>query len=114
MHEFRLVCSDGSTNCVPQCDSRLHGDLLLLAVNGEDSKYSCEFHHGQHSWIGPAAEGWLRVPVRALSGDGRVRLTLTYSDRDAATKTVQVINYRTLPPFDQHLARYGDYQARTT
>ena len=65
--------------------------------------------------IGPAtAEGWLRVPVRALSGDGRVRLTLTYSDRDAATKTTQVINYRTLPPFDQHLARYGDYQARTT
>eukprot|EP01047_Picozoa_sp_COSAG01_P062966 COSAG01_NODE_8089_length_2923_cov_3.175513_1_plen_486_part_00 len=57
MHEFHLVCSDGSTNCVPQCDSRLHGDLLLLAVNGEDSKYSCELHHGQHSWVGPAAEG---------------------------------------------------------
>jgi hypothetical protein len=57
VHEFQLVCSDGSTNCVPQCDSRLHGDLLLLAVNGEDSKYSCELHHGQHSWVGPAAEG---------------------------------------------------------
>eukprot|EP01047_Picozoa_sp_COSAG01_P056072 COSAG01_NODE_6315_length_3741_cov_10.035969_2_plen_710_part_00 len=57
VHEFRLVCSDGSTNCVPQCDSRLHGDLLLLAVNGEDSKYSCELHHGQYSWVGPAAEG---------------------------------------------------------
>eukprot|EP01047_Picozoa_sp_COSAG01_P069530 COSAG01_NODE_10309_length_2195_cov_14.195134_1_plen_396_part_00 len=57
VHEFRLVCSDGSTNCVPRCDNRLHGDLLLLAVNGEDSKYSCEFHHGQHSWVGPAAEG---------------------------------------------------------
>eukprot|EP01047_Picozoa_sp_COSAG01_P060090 COSAG01_NODE_7314_length_3255_cov_4.176489_1_plen_622_part_00 len=57
VHEFKLVCSDGSTNCVPQCDSRLHGDLLLLAVNGEDSRYSCELHHGQHSWVGPAAEG---------------------------------------------------------
>ena len=32
------------------------------------------------------AEGWLRVPLRALSGDGRVRLTLRYSDRDAGTK----------------------------
>eukprot|EP01047_Picozoa_sp_COSAG01_P004384 COSAG01_NODE_144_length_24108_cov_11.490441_33_plen_720_part_00 len=57
VQEFRLVCTDGSTDCVPQCDSHLHGDLLLLAVNGEDSKFSCEMSHGKYSWIGPASDG---------------------------------------------------------
>eukprot|EP01047_Picozoa_sp_COSAG01_P054903 COSAG01_NODE_6052_length_3878_cov_97.784334_3_plen_643_part_00 len=57
VHEFQLVCSDGSTNCVPRCDSHLRGDLLLLALNGEDSKYSCEVHRGQYSWVGAATDG---------------------------------------------------------
>eukprot|EP01047_Picozoa_sp_COSAG01_P036824 COSAG01_NODE_2893_length_6905_cov_4.717455_6_plen_939_part_00 len=57
VREFQLVCADGSTNCVPSCGTSLHGDLLLLAVNGEDSKYSCELHNGLYSWVGPAADG---------------------------------------------------------
>jgi hypothetical protein len=57
VHEFQLVCTDGSASCVPSCDASLHGDLLLLAVNGQDSKYSCELRNGLFSWVGPAADG---------------------------------------------------------
>ena len=35
-------------------------------------------------------------------------MTLRYSD-----KSEQVINYRTLPPFDDHIDRYGVFQADT-
>eukprot|EP01047_Picozoa_sp_COSAG01_P061164 COSAG01_NODE_7599_length_3123_cov_203.193867_2_plen_376_part_01 len=77
VHEFRLVCSDGSTNCVPPCDESLHGDLLLLALNGEDSKYSCEVHHGNFSWVGPSGDGgyigtdlrsWLSAVLSGAAG----------------------------------------------
>ena len=54
---------------------------------------------------GPA--GWISVPVRATA-DGRPRVTLTFSD-----KSFQVINYRTLPAFDEHIDKYGEYQADT-
>jgi hypothetical protein len=57
-HEFNLVCADGAVDsCVPACSEALRGDLLLMNLNGEDSKYSCELHHGQFSWIGPSGEG---------------------------------------------------------
>eukprot|EP01047_Picozoa_sp_COSAG01_P089359 COSAG01_NODE_21482_length_900_cov_1.229713_1_plen_226_part_01 len=38
-HEFNLVCSDGAVgSCVPACSEALRGDLLLMNLNGEDSK----------------------------------------------------------------------------
>eukprot|EP01047_Picozoa_sp_COSAG01_P087719 COSAG01_NODE_20310_length_960_cov_1.006969_1_plen_277_part_01 len=40
-HEFNLVCANGAVGgCVPACSEALHGDLLLMNLNGEDSKYS--------------------------------------------------------------------------
>eukprot|EP01047_Picozoa_sp_COSAG01_P040859 COSAG01_NODE_3464_length_6063_cov_22.453219_2_plen_288_part_00 len=40
VHEFNLVCADGAVdNCVPACSAALRGDLLLMNLNGEDSKY---------------------------------------------------------------------------
>ena len=51
--------------------------------------------------------GWVHVPVQAVA-DGRPRVTLRYSD-----DSEQVINYRTLPPFDQHMDTYGRFQADT-
>jgi hypothetical protein len=57
-HEFNLVCAGGVVdNCVPACSTALRGDLLLMNLNGEDSKYSCELHHGLHSWVGAATDG---------------------------------------------------------
>jgi hypothetical protein len=57
-HEFNLVCSGGTVDsCVPACSAALRGDLLLMNLNGEDSKYSCELHHGLHSWVGAATDG---------------------------------------------------------
>ena len=53
------------------------------------------------------AGGWVHVPVQAVA-DGRPRVTLRYSD-----DSEQVINYRTLPPFDQHMDTYGRFQADT-
>ena len=32
-------------------------DLLLANIDGEDSKYSCELHHGRYSWMGAASDG---------------------------------------------------------
>jgi hypothetical protein len=57
-HEFNLVCVDGAVgSCVPACSEALRGDLLLMNLGGEDSKYSCELHHGLHSWVGAATDG---------------------------------------------------------
>eukprot|EP01047_Picozoa_sp_COSAG01_P057686 COSAG01_NODE_6700_length_3538_cov_2.277406_3_plen_745_part_00 len=85
VHQFDLVCTNSSvTNCVPACSPALHGDLLLMNLNGEDSKYSCELHHGLHSWVGSATDGgYLGSDARAfvsavLSGAaGFYALTLT-------------------------------------
>ena len=40
--------SDGTAaaDCVPECSEAYHGYLLLLNIEGEDSKLSCELHHG--------------------------------------------------------------------
>jgi hypothetical protein len=57
--QLGVVCTDGTsaTECVPDCTAELHGFLMLLNIDGEDSKLSCELHHGQFSWLGPASEG---------------------------------------------------------
>ena len=45
-------------------------------------------------------QDWLSIPVQGLA-DGRPRLTLQYSDH-----SIQVVNYRTLPAFDEHIETY--------
>jgi hypothetical protein len=44
--------SDGE--CIPECNAEVHGFLLLLNVDGNDLKYSCQLHHTLYSWIGGA------------------------------------------------------------
>jgi hypothetical protein len=59
--QLLLSCDTGAgadvDDCVPVCSEALHGDLLLANIDGEDSKYSCELHHGQFSWMGAASDG---------------------------------------------------------
>lgn len=58
--QLGLSCSDAELEmeeCVPACYEGLHGDLLLAEIDGEDSKYSCEKHHGLYSWIASASNG---------------------------------------------------------
>jgi hypothetical protein len=43
--------------CIPDCTDTLHGYVLLLNINGDDSKLTCELHHGLYSWIGAAGDG---------------------------------------------------------
>ena len=43
-----------------------------------------------------------------MQADGRPRVTLKYSDQSE-----QVINFRTLPPFSEHMDTYGEFQANT-
>ena len=50
---------------------------------------------------------WATVPLQATADD-RVRLTLRFSDGSE-----QVVNYRTLPPLDAHVDRYGKFQSET-
>eukprot|EP01047_Picozoa_sp_COSAG01_P008984 COSAG01_NODE_363_length_18113_cov_45.041690_10_plen_752_part_00 len=58
VQQFDLVCANNTvSNCVPRCSAMLHGDLLLMTVDGQDNKYACELHNNIYSWIGPAAEG---------------------------------------------------------
>jgi hypothetical protein len=33
---------------------------LLLNIDGNDSKLSCELHHGLYSWMGEATDGECR------------------------------------------------------
>ena len=57
--QLQLECTDGTRveSCVPECDESLHGDLLLANIDGEDTKYSCQEHHGLFSWMGSSADG---------------------------------------------------------
>ena len=52
-----LECTDDSTeNCVPPCNMEYHGFILLLNIDGVDSKYSCNLAHGLYSWLGAASQ----------------------------------------------------------
>jgi hypothetical protein len=57
--QLGVRCNDGTAadECIPDCSAELHGFLLLLNVDGEDSKLSCELHHDIYSWCGAAADG---------------------------------------------------------
>ena len=57
--QLNVQCTDGTAteDCVPTCTADLHGFLLLLNIDGEDSKLSCELHHALYSWMGAATDG---------------------------------------------------------
>ena len=63
--QLNVACSDGTAaaDCVPPCSEDLHGDLLLLDIEGHDSKFACELRHGLYSWVGPAVRA--RPPYRS-------------------------------------------------
>eukprot|EP01052_Picozoa_sp_SAG31_P023968 SAG31_NODE_2010_length_6670_cov_3.036220_4_plen_1142_part_00 len=44
-------------DCVPMCEEMTNGYLLILNINGEDTKMTCELHHMLYSWIGGASDG---------------------------------------------------------
>jgi hypothetical protein len=54
--QLNVACSDGTApeDCVPTCCEDLHGSLMLLNIEGHDSKFACELRHGLYSWVGPA------------------------------------------------------------
>ena len=54
--QLNVACSDGTaaSECVPECCELLHGALMLLNIEGHDSKFGCELRHGLYSWVGPA------------------------------------------------------------
>ena len=55
--QLNVQCTDGTTTCVPECSESLHGFLMLLNLEGADTKLSCELHHGLYSWVGAATDG---------------------------------------------------------
>jgi hypothetical protein len=58
--QLSVACADDSFSheeCIPECTAELHGFLLLLNIDGNDSKLSCELHHGKYSWMGQATDG---------------------------------------------------------
>jgi len=50
---------------------------------------------------------WMRLGLNPKV-PGRVAIVLTYSDN-----STQIVNYLVLPPFDQHLSTYGEFQSTT-
>ncbi len=72
--QLNLQCTDGSAavDCVPHCSERYHGFLMLLNIEGDDSKLSCELHNSLYSWVGGAVRA-RRLP--SPSGD-RLKLNL--------------------------------------
>jgi hypothetical protein len=46
-----------ATDCVPLCEPETNGDLLLLNMDGDDTKLTCELHRGFFSWVGSSADG---------------------------------------------------------
>jgi hypothetical protein len=70
--QLNVACSDGTpaAECVPDCCEGLHGSLMLLNIEGHDSKFACELRHGLYSWVGPAVRDSPRF-LRALLAAGR-------------------------------------------
>ena len=57
--QLNVQCTDGTPteDCVPTCTRELNGFLLLMNIDGEDTKLTCELHHGLDSWVGAASGG---------------------------------------------------------
>ena len=53
------MCPTGvpADHCIPMCEAKTNGYLLLLNLDGEDTKLTCELHHGLYSWVGGSADG---------------------------------------------------------
>eukprot|EP01052_Picozoa_sp_SAG31_P037566 SAG31_NODE_4871_length_2895_cov_3.380544_1_plen_607_part_01 len=56
---YMASCPPGlpADDCIPVCEEATNGYLLLLNINGEDTKLTCELHHWLYSWVGGAADG---------------------------------------------------------
>jgi hypothetical protein len=69
--QLNLQCTDGTaaTECVPECSEGYHGYLMLLNIDGDDSKLSCELQHGYYSWVGAAVRKPLLSPGQNLLPD---------------------------------------------
>ena len=54
--QLNVQCIDGTdaAEYVPTCSEEFHGFLMLLNIEGDDSKLSCELHRGLYSWVGAA------------------------------------------------------------
>jgi hypothetical protein len=46
-----------AADCVPRCEPETNGDLLLLNMDGDDTKLTCELHQTFFSWVGSSADG---------------------------------------------------------
>jgi hypothetical protein len=60
VQQLNLQCTDetlSDSECIPECAENVHGYLMLLNIQGEDSKLSCELHRGLYSWVGAATDG---------------------------------------------------------
>jgi hypothetical protein len=60
VQQLNLQCTDESLSeaeCIPDCSEQVRGYLLLLNIDGNDSKLSCELHRGLYSWVGAATDG---------------------------------------------------------
>jgi hypothetical protein len=59
VREFTVVCPEGvvADDCIPKCSADIQGDLLLLNMEGDDTKMTCELHNLIYSWIGGAGDG---------------------------------------------------------
>jgi hypothetical protein len=58
--QLGVECTDASVvdgDCIPECTEELHGFIMLLSVDGDDVKYSCQLHHLLYSWIGGSSDG---------------------------------------------------------
>ena len=72
----------------------VHGFLLLLNIDGEDSKLSCELHHELYSWVGAATNGgYLGSDFRAffsavVSGAAGVYFGMLAEDAGISTDLV--------------------------
>jgi hypothetical protein len=53
VQQFALTCPAGVTSmdCIPACAMTCYGDELLLSLDGDDTKMSCEMRNGLLSWI---------------------------------------------------------------
>jgi hypothetical protein len=101
--------SDG--DCVPECAAEVHGFLLLLNIDGNDRKFSCQLHHNLYSWIGGASDGgYLGKDHRAFisaiiaGAAGTYFLTLMVSRRAARLSLWPHLS----PQFLTHTANAGD------
>eukprot|EP01050_Picozoa_sp_SAG11_P006696 SAG11_NODE_530_length_8718_cov_12.724910_2_plen_1534_part_00 len=68
VEQYHAQCTTADMlTCVFACNTTTHGYLLLVNINGEDTKLTCELHHGLYSWNGGSADGgFMGADPRAL------------------------------------------------